>query len=88
MSLSFLVVALISPLLSGIADYTGSKKKFLKFFCYLGSVSCGMLYFFDPNHLELSMLFALLASIGFWGSLVFYNAYLPEIAEPALHDEG
>jgi MFS transporter, UMF1 family len=87
MSLSFLVVALISPLLSGIADYTGSKKKFLKFFCYLGSVSCGMLYFFDPNHLELSMLFALLASIGFWGSLVFYNAYLPEIAEPALHDE-
>jgi len=85
--LSFLVVAAISPFLSGIADYTGSKKKFLKFFCYLGSISCGMLYFFDVEHLEISMLFVLLASVGFWGSLVFYNAFLPEIADPENHDQ-
>jgi UMF1 family MFS transporter len=87
LSLSFLVVAAISPFLSGIADYTGSKKKFLKFFCYLGSISCGMLYFFDVEHLEISMLFVLLASVGFWGSLVFYNAFLPEIADPENHDQ-
>ena len=87
LSLSFLVVAAISPFLSGIADYTGSKKKFLKFFCYLGSISCGMLYFFDVEHLEISMLFVLLASVGFWGSLVFYNAFLPEIADAENHDQ-
>ena len=87
LSLSFLVVAAISPFLSGIADYTGSKKKFLQFFCYLGSFSCAMLFFFDVNYMELSMFFVLLASIGFWGSLVFYNAFLPEIADPEFHDD-
>jgi len=83
---SFIIVSLISPLLSGIADYTGMKKRFMQFFCLLGSLSCASLYFFDPQHLEAGMLSVLLASVGFWGSLVFYNAYLPEIAEPADHD--
>jgi UMF1 family MFS transporter len=87
LSLSFLIVAAISPFLSGIADYTGSKKKFLQFFCYLGSLSCAMLFFFDVNNMELSMVFVLLASVGFWGSLVFYNAFLPEIADPQYHDD-
>lgn len=85
-SLSFLIVSFISPILSGIADYSDSKKSFLKFFCYLGSASCASLYFFDIEHLELSMLSVLFASIGFWGSIVFYNAYLPEIAEASEHD--
>ena len=87
LSLSFLIVAFISPLLSGISDYSGNKKRFLQFFCYLGAVSCAMLYFFDPAYLEFSMVFVLTASIGFWGSLVFYNAYLPEIADVSLHDK-
>lgn len=86
-SLSFLIVAIISPILSGIADYSDNKKRFLQFFCYLGSLACMSFYFFDVNHLEISMLSVLLASIGFWGSLVFYNAYLPEIAEPEHHDK-
>lgn len=80
-SFSFLVVSFFSPLLSGIADYTGSKKKFLKFFCYMGSISCMTLYFFDATKIELGMLSILLASIGYWNSLVFYNAFLPEIAD-------
>ena len=84
---SFLVVAFLSPVLSGIADYSGMKKKFLKFFCYLGSLSCIGLFFFDPNQLELGMLIVFLASIGFWNSLVFYNAFLPEIAEIEDHDK-
>jgi UMF1 family MFS transporter len=86
LSASFLVVSFLSPLLSGVADYTGSKKKFLRFFCYLGALSCMTLYLFDANRIELGMLSVFLASIGFWNSLVFYNAFLPEIAEPKDHD--
>jgi len=85
-SISFLLVALMTPFLSGIADYADNKKKFMQFFCYLGSISCMALYFFDPDHLVLGMLFVVLAGIGFSGSLVFYNAYLPEIADPEDQD--
>lgn len=86
-ALSFIIVSLSSPILSGIADYSGSKKRFMQFFCFLGSFSCASLYFFSKEHLGLGLLSVLLASVGFWGSLVFYNAYLPEIAEPADHDK-
>ena len=86
-SLSFIIVSILSPILSGVADYSGNKKTFMKFFCYLGAVSCMSLYFFDVLPLEISMISVLLASVGFWGSLVFYNAYLPEIATPDLHDK-
>ena len=86
-SVSFIIVAIISPLLSGVADYSDNKKSFLKFFCYLGAISCASLFFFEVNHLELSMVPVLLASVGFWGSLVFYNAYLPEIAHAEDHDK-
>lgn len=84
---SFLIVIVLSPILSGVADYIGGKKGFLKFFCYLGALASASLYFFNPEHLELSMISIFLASIGFWGSLVFYNAYLPEIAYPHEHDK-
>ncbi|PJA09938.1 MAG: MFS transporter, partial [Flavobacteriales bacterium CG_4_10_14_0_2_um_filter_32_8] len=86
-SLSFIIVAILSPILSGIADYAGNKKNYMRFFCYLGALSCISLYFFDVKQLELSMLSVLLASIGFSGSLVFYNAYLPEIATVDFHDK-
>jgi MFS transporter, UMF1 family len=87
LSASFLVVSFLSPLLSGVADYSGSKKRFMQFFCYLGAISCMSLYFFDVSNLELGMLSVFFASIGFWNSLVFYNAFLPEIAEPEEHDK-
>ena len=86
-SFSLLLVALLSPLLSGIADYAGKKKFFLKVFCYLGSVACMALWWFDPQRLELSMLVLVLASMGYWSSLVFYNSYLPDIAPKAEHDQ-
>ncbi len=85
-SLSFIIVSLSAPILSGVADYSGNKKKFMRFFCYLGSLSCASLYFFRTENLFWGLLSILLASVGFWGSLVFYNAYLPEIAEPEDHD--
>jgi MFS transporter, UMF1 family len=85
-ALSYLIVAFFSPVLSGIADYSGNKKRFLQFFCVLGAISSSLLCFFDAGHIGWSMTALLFASIGYWGSLVFYNAYLPEIAEPADHD--
>ncbi|MGB2342680.1 MAG: MFS transporter [Flavobacteriaceae bacterium] len=77
---AFVVVALISPILSGIADYIGNKKKFMKFFVFMGSVSCVGLFWFDLSTIYLGFLFYFLAMIGLWSSLVFYNSYLPDIA--------
>ena len=89
LSFSFLVVAFISPILSGIADYTGSKKKFMKFFCWLGGLSVASLYFFDGiDTVWIGIVFTIFASIGFWASLVFYNAYLPEVAHPEQQDRA
>ena len=89
LSFSFLVVAFISPILSGIADYTGSKKKFMKFFCWLGGLSVSALYFFDGiDSVWVGIVFTILASIGFWASIVFYNAYLPEVALPEQQDRA
>ncbi len=77
---AFLVVSILSPLLSGIADYVGNKKVFLKFFCYLGAFSCIGLFWFSMEFLWFGLLCYFLALIGFWASLVFYNSYLPDIA--------
>ncbi len=79
-ALAFLLVAFISPLLSGIADYVGNKKSFMKFFCYLGALSCVGLYWFNLENIYIGLLFYFLGLIGYWGSLVFYNSYLPDIA--------
>lgn len=78
---SFLIVIIASPLLSGMADYLGRKLLFLKCFCYVGAAGCIGLYWFDVEHLEWSMSALFMANIGAWGSLGFYNAFLPEIAE-------
>ena len=86
LSFSFLLVVLLSPMLSSVADYLHNKKKFLQFFCGLGSFSVAALYFFTGENIELGIAFMVLASIGFWGSLVFYNAYLVEVAFPEDHD--
>lgn len=77
---TFLVVAISSPILSGIADYVGNKKIFMKFFCYLGSIGCMGLYWFDLDIIHTSLLFYFMGLLGYWGSLVFYNSYLPDIA--------
>ena len=88
LSISFLIVAFCSPILSGIADYTGNKLKFLRAFCLLVALSVMALFFFkSESTLWVALTFTVLASIGFWGSLVFYNAYLPEVAHPEQQDE-
>ena len=80
LSFSFLVIVLISPFLSGIADYGGMKKKMMKAFTLIGAFSCIALFFFEGQNIEWGIIFCMLASLGWAGSLVFYNAFLPEIA--------
>jgi len=80
LSFSFLLIALISPVLSSMADYSGKKKSFMRFFCYLGSAACLMLFFFTNDTITFGIFMFILASIGYSGSIVFYNAFLPEIA--------
>ena len=82
----FLLLVMILPILTGIADAAGNKRAFMRFFCYLGSSTCVLLSFFNKDYLELSLCLFVLAGIGFWGSIVFYNAFLPEIAEEKDHD--
>lgn len=86
-AIGFLIIAFISPLLSGIADYLGNKKFFLQLFCYIGSFSCMSLYFFSLENIVFSLVTYMLALIGYWGSLVFYNSYLPDIAHIEQQDE-
>lgn len=86
LSLSFLIVAALLPLLSGMADYMGRKKFFMRAFATIGSLSCMGLYFFTTHTLIWGVFCCMMASIGFSGSLVFYDAYLPEIVTPDKYD--
>lgn len=81
-AMAFVVIALWSPILSGIADYMGNKKRFMQFYCYLGASACVGLYWFDIQNIYWGLLFYFLALVGAWSSLVFYNSYLPDIAYP------
>jgi len=81
-AMAFVVIALWSPILSGIADYMGNKKRFMQFYCYLGAASCIGLYWFEIQNIYWGLLFYFLALVGAWSSLVFYNSYLPDIAFP------
>ena len=82
LAIAFVIVAIMSPILSSIADARGNKKQFLRFFCTMGSLSCASLYFFDSDHIIGGLISVIIACVGFWSSLVFYNSYLPEIAAP------
>jgi UMF1 family MFS transporter len=86
-TISFLIIAVLSPILSGIADYSGRKKVFMRFFATLGSISSAGLFFFTGKNIEYGLICSILASIGFASSLVFYNAFLPEIATPDRFDK-
>lgn len=83
---AYLIVALSYPILTSIADTRGNKKNFMRFFCYMGALGCSLLVFFKENNLWLGIICFMLAAMGYVGSLVFYNAYLPEIAAPQDRD--
>lgn len=77
---AYLVIICLSPILSSIADYRGNKKNFMRFFCYLGAVCCSLMFFMSGDRVIMGLFFLFFACIGFYGSQVFYNSYLPEIA--------
>lgn len=79
-SAAFVLIALATPLISGISDYMGNKKVFLQFFCYLGALSCIALYWFSLEHIYLSLLCYFFGLVGSWLSIAIYNSYLPDIA--------
>lgn len=87
LSASFLIIAIISPLLSGIADFTGNKKGFMRFFVYIGSISTSFLFLFNGQNVFLGLTLLAIGNIGFNGSLVFYNSYLPEISSKDKMDQ-
>jgi UMF1 family MFS transporter len=80
LAFTYLIVAITLPILSSIADYKGNKKRFMQAFCTLGALACSCLYFFTPQNFDFGIICMMLAAFGFYGSLVFYNSYLPEIA--------
>lgn len=84
---AYLLIAISYPVLTSIADTRGNKKNFMRFFCYLGATGCILLFFFkDVSQIGLGITAFIMAAMGYVGSLVFYNAYLPEIAAPADRD--
>ena len=88
LGIAFGIVALISPLLSSISDYSGNHRSFMKFFCYMGAIGCITLSFFaDISLVYLALLGLLFATIGYSGSIVFYNSYLPAIATEDRQDK-
>lgn len=88
LGIAFGIIALISPLLSSISDYSGSQKRFMQFFCYLGSLGCMLLFFFTGSgQAEWALFFMMLATIGYSGSIVFYNSFLPAIASEERQDK-
>ncbi|MBO9681433.1 MAG: MFS transporter [Flavisolibacter sp.] len=86
LAIAFFIVAISSPLLSSIADTRGNKKNFMAFFLTMGSFACAGLFFFTKQNLSLGIILMILACLGFWSSLVFYNSYLPDIAAPEDRD--
>lgn len=87
LALAYAIVVLLSPILSSVADLRGNKKRFMKAFTYLGAGACVGLYFFDATNVGWGLFCFALAAIGYCGSLVFYNAFLPEIATEAEQDK-
>jgi len=81
LAFTYLVVAILLPILSSVADYKGNKKRFMQFFSTLGALACSGLFFFTKDHVTMAIIFMMLAAFGFYSSLVFYNSYLPEIAD-------
>jgi MFS transporter, UMF1 family len=84
---AFLIIILTNLLLAGISDVFGIKKNFLRFFSFFGALACAMLFMFDAQHYFIGCLMFVLATVGYAGSLVYYNSYLPVIASPRLQDK-
>lgn len=86
LSFAYLIMVIALPILSSIADNRGNKKTFMKFFTYMGGLSCIGLYFFKLDTLEAGIICFVIAAMGYIGGVLFNNSYLPEIATPDQQD--
>src|SRR5690606_17732906 len=80
LAFAYLIMAIILPVLSAIADNRGNKKSFMNVFTYLGGFSCIGLFFFKLDTLEWGIICSTLAAMGYIEGVLFNNSYLPEIA--------
>ncbi|SHE87023.1 MFS transporter [Pedobacter caeni] len=80
LSLAYLIMVILLPILSATADYRGNKKIFMKIFTYIGGIACMGLFFFKLETLELGIICFIIAAMGYIGGVLFNNSYLPEIA--------
>lgn len=87
LSVAYLIMALLLPFLSSSADYHGNKKTYMKFFTYMGSLACMLLFFFKLETLELGIICSAIAAMGYIGGVMFSNSYLPEIASVDQQDK-
>ncbi|KAA3622636.1 MAG: MFS transporter [Bacteroidetes bacterium] len=86
-SAAYVLIAILSPILSGIADYGGKKMVFMRFFTILGSIACISLFWFrDTSQVYIGVLGFVMGMVGFAGGQVFYNSYLPQIASEDMYD--
>jgi MFS transporter, UMF1 family len=86
-AVGYLTVIILTLTFSGIADMGGYRKRFMQFFTLLGSLACLGLYGFTGENIGLGIVLPAVAIVGFAGSLVYYNSFLPIIATPDLHDK-
>ena len=87
-SLAYLLIALIAPILGGIADAGSKRKFFMRAFTLIGSVACATLFLFsDASMVWLGTAAFIIATVGFAGSLIFYDALLPDIASSDMYDQ-
>lgn len=87
LSFAYLIMVILLPFLSSMADYRGNKKVFMKLFTYMGSMACMGLYFFKLDTLEFGIICFVIAAMGYVGGVMFNNSYLPEIATPDQQDK-
>jgi len=79
-SVATLLLVFLNPILTPLADYSGRRKFFMKIFCYLGAASCAYFFFFTRDNVSFVVIAFGLSIMGWGGSIVFYNSFLPEIA--------
>ncbi len=79
-SAATILLVILNPILTPLADSSGRRKLFMKLFCYLGAASCAYFFFFTKDNVSWVVVAFGLSIMGWGGSIVFYNSFLPEIA--------
>ncbi|MFB4167062.1 MFS transporter [Virgibacillus sp. JSM 102003] len=80
-SIAALLVAVMAPFLGAISDFSAAKKKFLRFFAFMGIIASILLAFVGEGDYIFASLLLIIGTVGFSSANIFYDAFLPEIAD-------